>query len=246
LCCVILVTLADRRTDAATHALGLRNATALPDQQHRRFVIADGLGWSAAEDKCKALGVGLCPVAKVCLEKDAKREKKDKLKTGGATSRLTQELCMGKGVQSASSKTKQKDFGSVCTNKERQDLLGRWLPVVDADRHVWANLKTCEIKTSSQGEKERGVVACCGGGQHAGIFAAVHPPSVIQFAEKMVEKQNNKATKVRFFFLASRIIVSSHLRHPTLFLFSRSALPPSCLGLEQRRRLFGLVKSLRR
>ena len=202
MCFVILVTLADSRTDAATHALGLRNATALPDQQHRRFVVANGLGWSAAEDKCKALGVGLCPVAKVCLEKDAKREKKDKLKTGGATSRLTQELCMGKGVQSASSKTKQKDFGSVCTNKERQDLLGRWLPVVDADRHVWANLKTCEIKTSSPGEKERGVVACCGGGQHAGIFAAVHPPSVIQFAEKMVEKQNNKATKVRFCFCA--------------------------------------------
>lgn len=204
-----------------SHGAGIRNATQLPDQQNRRFVIADGLSWNSAEEKCKKLGVSICPAEKVCRKDDNdKLKKKDKLKTGGKgkKGRLQRQLCLGKkgfggmmGMmfgkgKKGATKGKQgpdtlRDKTSVCNFKEEQDLLTRWLPVVDGNQHVWANIATCDIKTSMPGESEQGVVACCGsnqlggGHQHVGLFAAVHPSVVIQKAEKKVQKQNAGSKK---------------------------------------------------
>jgi hypothetical protein len=73
--------------------------------------------------------------------------------------------------------------------------------VLDAEHgQVWANIKTCEVKPSVPGEKEEGVVACCGQGPMNlghGLFAAVHPSPVIQFAEKMVEQRKKGKVGVR-------------------------------------------------
>ena len=171
----------------ALHSLGLR-----------RFVIpSNGVTWAVAEEKCKALGVSICPAKKVCHEKDKKREKKDMLKTGGKKSRLSKQLCKSKGAGAGGKMRKVPDGRvqrGVCKRAEEQDLLGRWLPLVEGTDRVWANIKTCEVKPSVPDEKVQGVIACCGGGKHAGLFAAVHPASVIQAAEKMVKQRKENGS----------------------------------------------------
>jgi len=181
-------------------ATGIRNATSLPDQQHRRFVIINGLSWSVAQQKCAALGTSICPTSRVCKEEHKKKEKKDALKTGGKNSRLTNQLCRAKGWTPNWKKSHAKKAGhagkmSVCKHSEEADLANRWLPLVEGGNHVWANIKTCESKPSVEGEKEQGVVACCGGPKAgAGLFAAVHPPQILVAAVKSVKQR--KADKV--------------------------------------------------
>jgi len=178
---------------------GIRNATALPDQQNRRFVIANGLSWSTAEEKCTALGVHICAANQVCQEKDKKKEMKDKLKTGGRKSRLTKQLCKAKGWTPNWKKGKKKAGHagkmSVCKHSEEADLANRWLPMADGNNHVWANIKTCETKPSVVGEKEQGVIACCGA--HTGglaLFSAVHPPQILVAAAKVVKQRKDGKT----------------------------------------------------
>merc|ERR1712216_1088247 len=53
------------------------NATALPDQQRRRFVVANGLTWDSANKRCDQLGdgrLGICPVSQVCRAETAKQD----------------------------------------------------------------------------------------------------------------------------------------------------------------------------
>lgn len=182
---------------------GLRNATALPDQQNRRFVIPSKgvVSWGAAEERCKALGVSICPASKVCQEKDKKREQKDRLKTGGKKSRLSRKLCRGAwgpaGLKAKVKAKKAPDARGVCKEAEEQALLSRWLPVLEGSSHAWVSIKTCETKPSMPDEQVEGVIACCGGDKkkHQGMFAAVHPASVIQAAEKMVKQRKESGAK---------------------------------------------------
>jgi hypothetical protein len=175
----------------------------LPDQQNRRFVIPSKgvMSWGAAEERCKALGVSICPAEKVCQEKDKKREKKDRLKTGGQKSRLSRKLCKGTlrdpDLAPAKKAKKVPDARGVCTGKEQQALLSRWLPVLEGSSHVWANVNTCETKPSTPDEQVEGVIACCASDRtkYPGLFAAVHPSSVIQAAEKMVTQRKGSGPK---------------------------------------------------
>ena len=217
---------------------GLRNATALPDQQNRRFVFANGISWSAADEKCKALGVSICKAPQVCREQDKKKKNKDMLKTGKNKNKnkkgLLRQLCAGKGAPGANKakgkKGKAKGGGggglvNVCSSSEQQDLKSRWVPLVDGASHVWANVDTCDIKTSVPGEKEQGVVACCGEGgawAHKGVFAAVHPAPVIQAASKMVKQR--KQAKVPLF----------HTGHVNYFVFEWGACAQACLNCDAR------------
>ena len=195
---------------------GRRNGTALADQQNRRFVLGTGLSWTAAEDKCKALGAGICKKQAVCRYEEQEKRGNDMLKTGkkggqkdkkgkNPGMRRVKQLCAGKGTDAAlpvdagkgNKKQRQKGglkgLGSVCSENEKVELQSRWLPILDGGQHLWANVKTCDVKPSVPGEKEQAVVACCGTGAQSGkgkgLFAAVHPPVVIQVAEEMVKQR---------------------------------------------------------
>ena len=207
-----------------TEMAGIRNATAVADQQSRRFVVSNGLSWTAAQQRCMALGVGICSKAAVCRPEERQKVGKDMLKMGkmgkqgkqgkqgNQDTRRARQLCAGKGTAAAlqeqgKGNKKQRlkgglrGLGSVCSASEQAALESRWLPVLDAEHgQVWANIKTCEVKPSVPGEKEEGVVACCGQGPMNlghGLFAAVHPSPVIQFAEKMVEQRKKGKVGVR-------------------------------------------------
>ena len=176
------------------------NATALPDQQRRRFVVANDLTWDSANKRCDQLGdgrLGICPVSQVCRAETAKQDKKSKLATGQRMSRLTSMLCAGHtGFKNNAGKSRAP---IVCRKDEEQGLLTRWLPVVDGTSPVWVNIKTCDVKTAGPEEQLPGVVACCSRGKNmansnvwnSGLnpFVAAHPPAVIQAAATQVKKQ---------------------------------------------------------
>lgn len=107
---------------------------------------------------------------------------------------------MGKmGAMDKNMRKQSRKFGfafgfGACTRQEAKDLKTRWLPVTDGDSSVWVDIQNCDVKTvgASDEPQERGVVACCkdmgvwNSADAAGGFAQVHPPSVIQVAEKNI------------------------------------------------------------
>uniref|UniRef100_A0A6U5W7D2 Uncharacterized protein n=1 Tax=Guillardia theta TaxID=55529 RepID=A0A6U5W7D2_GUITH len=137
---------------------GIRNATALPEQLARKFLIRNNLVWKQAEDKCKSYGAEVCPLKNVC---------------NGKSPNAQRVLCTERGRKR-------------CTKKDERQLQSRWVPVKVEASKQWVSTDDCSAVEFPEDKKMRGVVACCGMMRGKGPYdvLAVHLAPVVQEVRK--------------------------------------------------------------
>eukprot|EP00960_Hanusia_phi_P062500 765171-Hanusia_phi.AAC.2 len=158
---------------------GIRNATALPEQLARKFLIRNNLVWKQAEDKCKSYGAEVCPMKNVCKGKSPEYEPLSAFECPDVLGSARKVLCTERGRRRCSKKDEvcsSMRFPPPLTSLQRQ-LQSRWVPVkVDSSKQVsgsrelgqvvtcwqWVSMDDCSAVEFPEDKKMRGVIACCG------------------------------------------------------------------------------------